>query len=123
MVFVFLGLALGGFGVAIAKQYVRWNAALAVTGALLAIASATVLIWLAANDRLINPAFADAAGWPDAVTRWTNLGLVISAVIAVVQAVVELVAGFRTRSWQAPDWNQMIQTAVDGVTVRRRSSR
>jgi hypothetical protein len=125
MVFVFLGLAIGGFGVTVAKHYVRWNGTLAVVGALLTIASATVLIWVAANERLLNPAFVDAAGWPDGVTRWVNLGLLVTGVIALAQTVVETVAGFVARSWVTPDWNQMIQTAVNGVTVRgsRRRSR
>jgi hypothetical protein len=125
MVFVFLALAFGGFGITVAKHYVRWSATLAVAGALLTVASATVLIWVAANGRLLNPAFVDAAGWPDGVTRWINLGLVVTAVIALAQTVVETVAGFVARSWVTPDWNQMIQTAVNGVTTRgsrRRSS-
>jgi hypothetical protein len=122
---VFLGLAIGGFGVTVAKHYVRWNGPLAVLGPLLTIASATVLIWVAANERLLNPAFVDAAGWPDGVTRWVNLGLLVTAVIALAQTVVETVTGFVARSWVTPDWNQMIQTAVNGVTARgsRRRSR
>jgi hypothetical protein len=82
------------------------------------IASATVLIWIAANDRLLNPAFVEAAGWPDGVTRWVNLGLVVAAVLALVQSVVETAASFVARSWATPDWNQMIQTAVNGLTAR-----
>jgi hypothetical protein len=124
MVFAFLALAIGGFGITVAKYYVRWNGGLAIAGALLTIASVTVLISIAANDRLLNPAFVDAVGWSDDVTRWINLGLIVAAVIALAQTVVGTVASFVARSWVTPDWNQMIQTAVDGVTrgSRRRSS-
>jgi hypothetical protein len=118
MVFVFLGLAIAGFGLTIAKHYIRWSATVAILSGLLTVGSTTVLIWLAGNDRLLNPAFVAAAGWPEGVTRWINLGLIVAAVIAIVQAVVETVAGFVARSWATPDWNQMIQSAVNGLTVR-----
>jgi len=124
MVYVFLALAVGGFAITVAKHYVRWNGTLAITGTLLSVASATVLLWVAANDRLLNPAFVEAAGWPDSVGRWVNLGLIVTGVIALSQAVVETVAGFVARSWVTPDWNQMIQAAVKGLTIRgsRKSS-
>jgi hypothetical protein len=118
MVFVLLALAIGGFGIAIAKLYVRYSVPLAVVGALVTIASPAVLIWIAANDRLLNPAFVDAAGWPDGVARWINIGLVVTGVLAVVQTVIETAAGLVARSWVSADWNHMIHTVVDGITVR-----
>jgi hypothetical protein len=118
MVYVVLGLVAAGFGIAVAKHYVRWSASLALVGAAFGIGSATLLIWLAANEKLINPAFADAAGWPPEVARWIGIGLIVTAVLTVVQTVVETVAGFAARSWVTPDWHNMIHTIVDGITVR-----
>jgi hypothetical protein len=118
VVYLFLGFAFGGFAVTVAKYYTRWRPWVAVAGALLAIASATVLIWVAANDHLLNPAFTEAANWPSSVSRWINIGLIVTGVVAVVQAVVEAVAGFLARSWATPNWNEMIHTVVDNLTVR-----
>jgi len=118
MVYVVLGLVAGGFGITVAKQYVRWSPSLALVGAAFGIGSATLLIWLAADDKLINPAFAAAAGWPAEVTEWIGIGLIVVAVLTVVQTVVETVAGFVARSWVTPDWHNMIHTIVDGVARR-----
>ncbi|TMR93012.1 hypothetical protein [Nonomuraea basaltis] len=118
VVYVFLGLAIAGLGVTVAKSYVNWSVPVAITAVLLSIASTTVLIWVAADDRLLNPAFVDAAGWPSDVARWINVGLIVAAVLAVVQAVVEAAAGFAARSWVTPSWKTMIHTIVEGITIR-----
>jgi len=118
VVYLFLGLAFGGFAITVAKYYTRWRPSVAIASAVLGIASATVLIWVAANDHLLNPAFTETAGWPSSVSRWIDIGLIVAGVIAVVQAVVETVAGFVARSWAAPNWNEMMHTVVEGISVR-----
>lgn len=105
-VYVFVVLAFAALGVTVAKNYVRWNAPLAITGVLLSIASALVLISVAASGRLLNPAFVDAVGWQPEVVQWINVGLMIAATIAIAQAVVEVVAGFVARSWVTPGRNK-----------------
>ncbi|MEO3859626.1 permease prefix domain 1-containing protein [Acrocarpospora sp. B8E8] len=118
VVYVFLGLAIAALGVTVAKSYVRWSVPVAVTAVLLSIATTTLLIWIAAGDRLLNPAFVDAAGWPSEVAYWTNAGLIIAAVLAVVHAVVEAAAGFAARSWVTPSWKPMIHTIVEKIPAR-----
>ncbi|GIH26591.1 hypothetical protein Aph01nite_49010 [Acrocarpospora phusangensis] len=118
VVYVFLGLALAGLGVTVAKSYLRWSVPVAVAAVLLSVAGTTLLIWIAAGDRLLNPAFTDAAGWNSDVAYWTNAGLIIAAVLTVVHAVVETAAGFAARSWVTPSWKSMIHTIVDGVSLR-----
>jgi hypothetical protein len=88
-VYVFIGLAAANLAVSFAKHYVRWSVARVVTGGLVNVAGALVLVWLAAGERIINPAFAAAAGWGPEVTRWIGLGLVVVGVITIVSAVVE----------------------------------
>ncbi|HEX6681368.1 MAG TPA: permease prefix domain 1-containing protein [Candidatus Limnocylindrales bacterium] len=116
--YVFVGLAVAGFGLTVAKNYLRWNPAIAVTSVLLAIGVSSLLIWLAANDRLLNPAFVSAAGWTAEVAQWINIGMIVAAVLAIVQNVVEAAVGFRARSWETPEWNSMIHTIADGLTIR-----
>ncbi|GAA1011684.1 hypothetical protein Aple_012710 [Acrocarpospora pleiomorpha] len=118
VVYVFLALAIAALGVTVAKSYVSWSVPVAVAAVLLSIASTTLLIWIAANDRLLNPAFVDAAGWPSQVAHWTNVGLIIGAVLAVLHAVVEAAAGFAARSWVTPSWKSMIHTIVEALPVR-----
>jgi len=36
-----------------------------------------ILIYLALADRVFNPAFVSAAGWPAEATRWTAISLAI----------------------------------------------
>ncbi len=118
VVYVFLGLVIAGLGVVVAKNYVRWSVPVAVSAVLLTIANTTVLIWVAANDRLLNPAFVDAAGWPAEVTRWINLGLIVTAVLTVMQTAIEAAAGFAARSWVTADLRTQIHTVVEGITIR-----
>ncbi|MFG2041813.1 permease prefix domain 1-containing protein [Dactylosporangium sp. NPDC048998] len=96
-VYVFIALAVANLGVSFAKYHVRWSVARALTGALVNIAGALVLVWLAAGDRILNPEFAGAAGWTPDVQRWVNIGLVIAGVVTIVHAVTESVGLARRR--------------------------
>ena len=116
VVYLFLALAVAGLGVTFAKHYTRWNPPLAVASALLNVATAGLLVWLATSDRLLNPAFTDAAAWPATVSRWVDIGLVVAAVITVAYAVIETAAGFATRSWVMADMGRLIRTATDDLT-------
>lgn len=115
VVYLFIAFAIAGLGFSFAKYHVRWSAPAAIAGSLVKIASAFVMLWLAASDRLLNPAFVEAAGWPPSVSQWTITGLVITAVITIAYAAVEWITGFSTRSWATPNWNTLIRTVVDGI--------
>jgi len=116
VVYLFLAVAVAGLGVTFAKHYTRWNPPLALASALLNVATAGLLVWLATSDRLLNPAFTDAAAWPAGVSRWVDIGLVVTAVITVAYAVIETAAGFATRSWVMADMGRLIRTATDDLT-------
>ena len=55
------------------------------------------MIWLGARQDVINPAFVAAADWPDSVTRWVHIGLIILGGISVARAATGGVSGFRRR--------------------------
>jgi hypothetical protein len=96
IVYVFIGLVILSLGNAFAKYYGPKRASMAIVGALVDIAPPIVLVWLATSDRLLNPAFVEAAGWTPAM-RWVELGLVISAGLAVLSAAVEAVSRILSR--------------------------
>jgi len=95
IVYVFIGLVILSLGNAFSRYYGPKRAWLAIVGALVDIAPPIVLAWLATNDHLLNPAFVEAAGWTPAM-RWIELGLVISAGISILSAIVEAVRRIRT---------------------------
>ena len=55
------------------------------------------MIWLATTDRVLNPAFVEAVGWPPTAVRWINAGLVIVSVGTIIHTVVEAVGRARRR--------------------------
>jgi hypothetical protein len=121
VVYVLLALGLASVGGNIAKHYLRWSAPRAIVSALIAVIPAAMLIWLAADDRLLNPAFVAAAGWPAEVAQWTNTGLVVVAALTTLATAVETVGGFTTRSWSTPNLGSLIRTVTGrvGGTTRR----
>lgn len=97
VVHLFIALVVADLGFSFAKYYARWNVPLALAGSLVGVACAITLIWLAANDRVLNPAFAEAAGWPSALPRWINAGLVAISIGTLVHAVAEGIRRARRR--------------------------
>jgi hypothetical protein len=120
VIYIYIAIVVASVGYAFGKYYLRWNAALAVAGTLVGLAGAGLLVWLGANDRVVNPAFATAAGWPEAVSQWIHAGLVIVGVLSAGKLVIDLVVGISTRSWRTPDLNRLINNVVDGLTRTRR---
>jgi len=119
-VYAFVAFAAAGVGFGFVRYYVRWTPLLAIVGALIGVASVGVLIWVATHDTLINPAFAQARGWPTTVTNWINPGVLIAGVISVLVTIGQLVSGFATRSWASADLGAMIRTSVTGIAKPRR---
>jgi hypothetical protein len=125
VVYVFVAFAIAGLCFAFAERHLRWNVPLALVRTGVDVVCPAILMYLAATDRVLNPAFVSAAGWPAQATRWTAVGLTILAAGALVRSAVELAAGIRRRTWVTPNWNALIHTAVDGLAhlPRRRSAR
>ena len=74
VVYVFLALVVASLGFSFARYYAKWRLPLEIAGALVRIAPSVILIWLAANDHVINPAFIASVGWPETATRWIGPG-------------------------------------------------
>ncbi|WP_214105960.1 permease prefix domain 1-containing protein [Acrocarpospora catenulata] len=93
VLYLFLALVLATLGVTFARYYTRWSLPLAITGALVEIATAITLIWLAANDRVLNPAFVAAAGWPAQTPEWITTGLIALSVVTLLHTVTTSLKG------------------------------
>ena len=78
-VYVFIGLVVASLGLSYANHYARWSAPLSIAATIVDLAAPLALIWLAANDRMLNPAFIEAVGWTPEVDpmdpHWTDCGL------------------------------------------------
>ncbi|MFC4062842.1 permease prefix domain 1-containing protein [Planomonospora corallina] len=97
VVYAFIALLVASLGFSYAKYYLRWSAPLAVAGSLVDIACPVTSIWLAANGKVLNPAFVQAAGWPADVPRWIGTGIVVISVLTVVHTVTEGIRRARHR--------------------------
>jgi hypothetical protein len=95
MVYIIIALVIASLGISFANHYARWT--LSVTATLVDLAPPLLLIWLAANDRVVNPAFVDAAGWPQSAISWIHSGLIVLAVTTVIHSVVEGIRRVRNR--------------------------
>jgi hypothetical protein len=112
-VYVFVALVAGGLAMAFVKHYVRWNPSVAIAAGLISLATASALIWIAASQRVVNPAFAEATGWPAVVPEWIHKGVIVGGAIAILVTAVQTVAGFVTRSWNPADLGSLIGAAVE----------
>ncbi|WP_283136394.1 permease prefix domain 1-containing protein [Rhizohabitans arisaemae] len=89
VVYLFIVLVVAGLGFVFAKYYVRWSVPLAVAGSLVDMAAPILMLWLAANDRVLNPAFVQAIGWsPEAAGR-VNTVLIVLAVVSIINTVLQ----------------------------------
>ncbi|MFI9847568.1 permease prefix domain 1-containing protein [Nonomuraea sp. NPDC051941] len=91
-VYAFIALVTVNLAVAYAKHYARWSVPLAVVGTLVEIACPIALLWLAAGDRLLNPAFTQAAAWPQSATTWINTALIVVSALSILFAVIDGIA-------------------------------
>ena len=115
VVYLYVVLAVAGLAFNYVKMYVRWSAPVAAAGALVHLASTAVVVWAASTNRLLNPEFVAAAGWPADVWEWVRVGVLISAVVTVVMVAVELVRGFTTRSWERADFGAAVTEATQRI--------
>jgi hypothetical protein len=116
VVYLLITFAIANVGLSFAKYYLSWSIPLAVASSLVRIGAASMFVWLTASDRLINPAFADAASWPPGVYQWTEIGIIVGSVSIIVYTVIEGVAGYSARSWVKPNVQTFIRTTADALT-------
>ena len=96
IVYVFIALVVASLGISFANYYyARWNVPLSIAATLVDLAPPLLLIWLSANDRVVNPAFVDAAGWSPSTIDWIHSGLIVLAIITVIHSAVEGVRRLR----------------------------
>lgn len=97
LIYVFVGLLIVSLGFNFATYYARPSLPVTVGRAVADIATGLTLIWFAANDHVLNPAFVDAAGWPSDVTKWTNGAIVASCIASLISAVITAIRDYRQR--------------------------
>jgi hypothetical protein len=120
VVYLFAGLAVVVLGFKYAKVYLNWSLPVAIADLVVNLATSGLVIWFAATNHLLNPAFADTAGWPESVTRWIPLGLIVIAALSIVQTLAEFAVAVRKRSWTTWDLGRTIRTTVDQIPGARR---
>ncbi|MFT7839172.1 permease prefix domain 1-containing protein [Saccharothrix sp. BKS2] len=86
-VHLFAALLVVALGLVFARHYARWSAPVAVAAALVDVTCAVALVWLVANDRVLNPAFVTAAGWSGGLVRAIGICLCVLAATTVLHAV------------------------------------
>jgi hypothetical protein len=97
LVYGFLALLLVSLGFTYARHYARWSVPLAVAGSLADVACSLTLIWLVADDLLINPEFAAAAGWSPGTVRWVGIGLIAVSIHSLLHTVTQALGRAGTR--------------------------
>lgn len=97
LIYVFAGLLIISLSFAYTKYYARPSVPFAITRTAAEVATALTLIWFAANDHVLNPAFVEAAGWSSTAVRWTNGIIVATCVASLVNAVVIGLRDYRKR--------------------------
>lgn len=89
VIYLFIALVVLSLAVAFVRYYARWSVPLAIGGWLVDLASPLLLIWLAANDKVVNPAFLDAMGWSSTAHEWINRGLTIVGILSILSSIFE----------------------------------
>lgn len=97
VVYIFLALVLAGLGFSVARYYAKWSVPREIAGMLVRLAPSAILIWLAANDHVINPAFIESVGWPDEATKWIAPGLMLGGAIGIVSTIGDTIKHARNR--------------------------
>ena len=90
VVYLFVGLGLLSLGGVFSRYYRPGNTALTLGAALVGLAAPALLIWLASNDRIVNPAFT-ADGWSPDNAWGVNLGIMIGAGIAIATTILDAI--------------------------------
>jgi hypothetical protein len=97
LIYVFVGLLVIALAFNFATYYARTSVPVAIGRAATDIATSLTLIWFAANDHLVNPAFVEAVGWSSEVPRWINGGIVAVCIASLLSTVITAVRDYRQR--------------------------
>jgi hypothetical protein len=73
----------------------HWTMPYAVAATLIDVAGAIAIIVLGATDHLLNPAFFDAAGWPQSVIGVTNIVVIVVGALAIATSAWENIRSVR----------------------------
>jgi hypothetical protein len=101
--YLIVGMLAGAVVAVIAWRTGHWTYRLAAVDTLLAVAVAALMIWLAVNEWLLNPAWFDAAGWPEPANsnRWLTQAVVsvvaVTAIWTIIDVWMRAVRGARHR--------------------------
>jgi len=97
LIYVFVGLLVIALAFNFATYYAKGSVPVAIGRAATDIATSLTLIWFAANDHLVNPAFVEAVGWSSDVTKWINGGVVAVCIASLLSTVITAVRDYRQR--------------------------
>jgi hypothetical protein len=97
LIYVFVGLLVIALAFNFATYYARPSVPVAVGRAVADIATGLTLIWFAANDHVLNPAFVEAADWPSDVAKWTNGAIVATCIASLLSTLITAVRDYRQR--------------------------
>jgi hypothetical protein len=95
VIYVFVALALVHVGLRIGLHSARAIGPLAAGVFLTSVATTAIVIWAAATDHILNPAFVAAIGWPAEVVRWVNPIIIGAACLSLIGTTLELVKTVR----------------------------
>jgi hypothetical protein len=96
IVYVYIVLVVASLAFSYAKYYSPRNTPLVVVGMLVDLAPPFVTIWLAANNRVLNPAFIEAVGWSPAAAAWIDNGLIVLSIITILHTIGEAIRRARS---------------------------
>jgi len=96
IVYVYIVLVVASLVFSYAKYYAPRNTALVVVGMLVDLAPPFVTIWLAANNRVLNPAFIEAVGWSPSAAEWIDTGLIVLSIFTILHTISEAIRRARS---------------------------
>lgn len=96
-IYLFVALVLVGLATRFLRFYLPWQPIRALAIVLVDLAGAAALIWVGASTHLVNPAFADAAGWGPVAVDWAHRGIMIAGAIVVVTSLADAYTSYRRR--------------------------
>ncbi|GAA2373561.1 hypothetical protein Cme02nite_02340 [Catellatospora methionotrophica] len=91
VVYALVALVLASLFLTFARYHAGWRPVLGVAGGLAQAAPAALLVWLAAQEHFLNPAFIAATGWPEQATRWITPALIITGAVGILSALFETI--------------------------------
>ena len=89
---VIVGIVVVAVVFSVLTEYLGWSIPMAIANTIVVLAGAGLFLWWATHDLFLNPEFFAAIGWDESVPGTIT---VIAIVLLGVNALVEIVGGFR----------------------------